>query len=140
MPGNQGYDDWRVHRSGLFYNHKSKKTIVPFDEKLNDEERLSELTYYSIDFIENNKDNPFFLFLSYYDVHVQLDADMDLIDKYLAKEKVGDYPGNGIYASMIEHIDRSVGRIMTKLRTLKMVENTMVIFFSDNGGLVSRLD
>ena len=141
MPGNQGYDDWRVHKGGVFYNLKSKKAIMPFDESLNDEDRLSEvLTDYSVDFIENNKDKPFFLFLSHYDVHVQLDADRDLINKYLIKEKTGDYPGNAIYAAMIEHIDRSVGRVVEKLAELGIEDNTMVVFFSDNGGLVSRFD
>jgi arylsulfatase A len=141
MPGNQGYDDWRVHSKGVFYNLKSSNAIKPFDETLNDEDRLSEvLTDYSINFIEKHKDKPFFLFLAHYDVHVQLDADQDLIDKYLKKEKKDDYPGNAIYAGMIEHIDRSVGRVTNKLKELGIEDNTMVVFFSDNGGLVSRFD
>ena len=41
---------------------------------------------------------------------------------------------------MIEHIDRSVGRLMDRLEVLRLAENTMVVFFSDNGGLVSRFD
>jgi len=114
---------------------------MPFDESLNDEDRLSEvLTDYGVNFIEKNKDNPFFLFLAHYDVHVQLDADKDLIEKYLNKEKKGDYPGNAIYASMIEHIDRSVGRVVEKLAELGIEDNTVIVFFSDNGGLVSRFD
>ena len=141
LPGNQGYDDWRIHRGGVFYNLKSKKAITPFDERLNDEDRLSEvLTDYSVDFIEKNKDKPFFLFLAHYDVHMQLDADRDLIDKYLNKEKKDNYPGNALYAGMIEHIDRSVGRVIQKLEELGIEDNTMVVFFSDNGGLVSRFD
>ena len=111
------------------------------DSTLNDEERLSEvLTDYSVEFIEKNKEKPFFLFLSHYDVHVQLDGDQELIDKYLKKEKVGDYPGNAVYAAMIEHVDRSVGRVVDKLEELDLSDNTIVIFFSDNGGLVSRFD
>ena len=141
MPGDQGYDDWRVHRRGTFYKLKSREAIFPPDDKLDDETRLSEaLTDYSLSFIEQNKENPFFLFLSHYDVHVQLDADRDLIDKYLAKEVQDSFPGNAIYAAMIEHIDRSLGRIMDKLDSLGLTDNTMVVFFSDNGGLVSRFD
>lgn len=141
LPGNQGYDDWRVHRAGVFYNLKSKSAIYPKDETLDDNDRLSEvLTDYSVDFIESHKNEPFFLFLSHYDVHVQLDADMDLIEKYLNKKKKDEYPGNAIYAAMIEHIDRSTGRIVDKLEDLGLDENTMVVFFSDNGGLVSRFD
>ena len=141
MPGPQGYDDWRIQGGGVFYNLKSRKAIRPMDESLNDSIRLSEvLTDYSLDFIEKNKEKPFFLFLAHYDVHVQLDADLDLIDKYLKKEKVGNYPGNAVYAAMIEHIDRSVGRVNSKLEELGLAENTIVVFFSDNGGLVSRFD
>lgn len=141
MPGDQGYDDWRVHRRGTFYNLKSREAIFPPDENLDDESRLSEvLTDYSVSFMEQNRDKPFFLFLSHYDVHVQLDADRDLIDKYLQKVPKDSFPGNAIYAAMVEHIDRSVGRIMNTLDSLDLAENTMVVFFSDNGGLVSRFD
>jgi len=141
LPGQQGYDDWRIHRGGVFYNLKSKEAIYPMDERLTDQRRLSEvLTDYGIEFIDKNKDGPFFLFLAHYDVHVQLDADMDLIEKYLNKENKDDYPGNAVYAAMIEHIDRSTGRLLDKLSELGIEENTIVIFFSDNGGLVSRFD
>lgn len=140
-PGNQGYEDWRVHRRGTFYNLKSKEAIYPIDPSLDDTTRLSTvLTNYSLNFIEQNKDQPFFLFLAHYDVHVQLDADRDVIDKYLQKEPWGDYPSNAVYAAMIEHIDDGVGRIVNKLESLGIAENTMVVFFSDNGGLVSRFD
>lgn len=141
MPGNQGYEDWRIQQGGTFYNLKSKKAIRPMDSSLNDEVRLSEvLTDYSLDFIEENKDESFFLFLSHYDVHVQLDADRELIEKYLAKEKPKDYPGNAIYAAMVEHIDRSLERVVNKLDALGLSENTLLVFFSDNGGLRSRFD
>lgn len=141
MPGNQGYEDWRIQQGGTFYNLKRKKAIRPMDSSLNDEVRLSEvLTDYSLDFIERNKDEPFFLFLSHYDVHVQLDADIELIEKYLDKEKVADYPCNAVYAAMLEHIDRSLGRVVDKLDELGLSEHTLLLFFSDNGGLKSRFD
>ena len=72
----------------------------------------------SINFIEENKDTPFFLFLAHYDVHVQLDADSALIEKYRNKDKVDGYPCNAIYAAMVESIDKSIGRILDKLDEL----------------------
>ncbi|MCH7989977.1 MAG: sulfatase-like hydrolase/transferase [Planctomycetes bacterium] len=47
---------------------------------------------------------------------------------------------NPIYAAMVEHIDISLGRIMRKLDELKLADNTVLIFFSDNGGLYRRFD
>ena len=137
-PESQGYDESVVYRGGGYFG---------FGEKLHPardfppETVLSEaLTDLGIQFIESNKEKPFFLFLAHYDVHVQLDADTTLIRKYLNKEKAVDYPSNAIYAAMIEHLDQSVGRVMNKLEELKLEDNTMIVFFSDNGGLVSRFD
>ena len=133
-PLNQGYDEANVGQG--YYN-------VKFDppRETNSPKRLSELlTDFGESFIENNKNNPFFLFIAHYDVHVQLDADQELIDKYLKKERKDNYPGNAIYAAMIEHLDRSVGRIVAKLAETGLEENTIVIFYSDNGGLIGRFD
>ena len=102
---------------------------------------LSEaLTDLSLQFIEDSREDPFFLFLSHFDVHVQLDADSALIEKYLVKERVPGYPCNAVYAAMVDHVDQSTGRILDKLDELGLSENTLVVFFSDNGGLVSRFD
>ena len=102
---------------------------------------LSEaLTDLSIQFIKNNREEPFFLFLGHYDVHVQLDADSSLIAKYLARDKVANYPCNAVYAAMVEQVDKSVGRILETLENLGLTKNTLVVFFSDNGGLHSRFD
>ncbi len=138
IPTNQGYDEQAVYNGGGFYGFP--KHIDP-PQEFPENQILSEaLTDLSISFIERNKDNPFFLFLAHYDVHVQLDAQQELIDKYLKKDKVDDYTCNAVYAAMIENIDRSVGRIESKISELGLEEETMVIFFSDNGGLSARFD
>ena len=136
LPSAQGYDKSHVYLGGGFYQPR----FIPEPEnKIND--RLSDvLTQMSIDFLSENKENPFFLFLAHYDVHVQLDGDKKLIDKYLQKKKTDNYPGNAVYAAMIEHLDNSVGKIVAKLKELHLEENTVVIFYSDNGGLISRFD
>ncbi|WP_209404365.1 sulfatase [Pseudozobellia sp. WGM2] len=137
-PKNQGYDESLVHQGGRFFNFNEQMhptTDFP-DGKI-----LSEaLTDKSIDFIENNKDQPFFLFLAHFDVHVQLDAHSEQIEKFIKKPKADGYPSNAIYAAMVENIDKSVGRIMNKLEYLNLADDTIIIFFSDNGGLVSRFD
>ncbi len=133
-PLNQGYEEANV--GFKYYNVKFNPPRAEGSTK-----RFSELlTDFGEEFIEKNKNQPFFLFLAHYDVHVQLDADRDLINKYLKKKQKDQYPGNAIYAAMIEHLDRSVGRILGKLKETGLEENTIVVFFSDNGGLISRFD
>jgi arylsulfatase A len=133
-PLKQGYDEANVGQG--YYNVKFNPPREAGSNK-----RLSELlTDFGEEFIEKNKDKPFFLFIAHYDVHVQLDADKNLIEKYLKKERKDNYPGNAIYAAMIEHLDRSIGRIVGKLKKTGLGKNTVIIFFSDNGGLISRYD
>ena len=87
-----------------------------------------ELTAQAEKFVEGNKDRPFFLYLCHNNPHVALAAK----DELIAKHKNAFNP---IYAAMIETLDDSIGRLLTKLDELKLTENTIVIFMSDNGGL-----
>jgi uncharacterized sulfatase len=137
-PAQQGYDEAVVYNGGGFYDfgqHMYPPQDIPADVVLSEA-----LTDMAVDFIERNRENPFFLFLAHYDVHVQLDADSALISKYLQKNPAEGYPSNAVYAAMIEHIDNSTGRIMDRLSALGIDDNTMIVFFSDNGGLISRFD
>jgi uncharacterized sulfatase len=136
-PSKRGYDTAYEYKGGGFFNPKFSPDYTVNDSKQPLSDILSDM---SIQFLEENKDTSFFLFLSHYDVHVQLDADSALIDKYLKKEKVEDYPCNAVYAAMVESVDKSVGRVLDKLEELGLSENTMIVFFSDNGGLKSRFD
>lgn len=136
LPNVRGYDSAHMYAGGGFYAPKFIPAYGGGGEK-----RLSDqLTDMSIDFIKENKEEPFFLFLSHYDVHVQLDADKDLIDKYLNKERDPDYPSNAVYAAMIEHVDDSVGAVMQAVDELGLADNTIFIFYSDNGGVDNRYD
>jgi uncharacterized sulfatase len=135
-PDKQGFDESVVYEGGGYYD----SNLVP-DQNASSSVRLSEvLTDLSLDFIEQNKEKPFFLFLSHFDVHVQLDADSLLIQKYLKKDEQDGYPSNAIYAAMIEHLDNSVGRIVKKIEELDISDDTMLVFYSDNGGLIRRGD
>jgi arylsulfatase A len=94
------------------------------------------LTTESIHFIEQNKDEPFFLYLPHFAVHLPLQAKQRLIEKYQAKIKPGDAQSNATYAAMIDSLDQSVGRIRRELKKLGIADHTIVIFASDNGGRV----
>jgi len=84
-------------------------------------------------FIEKNKDNPFFLYLTHYAVHTPIQAKPELKKKYQAK-KTTERHSNPAYAAMIESTDDSVGAVLEKLEKLGLSEDTIVLFFSDNGG------
>ena len=136
LPNARGYDKAHMYAGGGFYQPK----FLP-EYKAPENKRLSDvLTDMGVDFIKENKNDPFFLFISHYDVHVQLDADRDIINKYLAKEKDPDYACNAVYAAMIEHVDNSVGDLMEAVEKLGLADNTVFIFFSDNGGVDNRFD
>jgi arylsulfatase A len=138
QPGNQGFGTVNVYKGGGFFSYASRmSTPIQVESGTPLSEALTDL---SLDFIRDHQEEPFFLFLAHYDVHVQLDADSILIEKYLAKEKVDGYPSNAVYAAMVEHVDNSVRRILHELEDLELAENTLVVFFSDNGGLISRFD
>ncbi len=98
-----------------------------------DPKSVDVLTRRAIDFMEQNSRRPFFLYLSHHAVHLPIDGPDDLIAKYEAKSPSGGQ-GNAGYAAMTEYMDESVGRVLTRLSELGLSENTVVIFYSDNGG------
>ncbi|MGB6221293.1 sulfatase [Haloferula sp.] len=101
-------------------------------------------------FIKQHKDQPFFVYLPFYSVHTPLMAPEDLVKKYRQKRKElglkAEFgPENprenrtvqehAVYAGMVESMDRAVGKVMQALDDNGLTDDTIVIFFSDNGGL-----
>ena len=119
-PQDQGFDVEIKKKSG---GHFSK-----------DGEYLTDyLTDEALKFIEANRDGPFFLYLSHHAVHTPIQAKKEIVKKY-EKKKPDNEHNNPAYAAMIESVDQSVGRVMNKLDELGLTDNTVVFFFSDNGG------
>ncbi|NQU24417.1 MAG: sulfatase-like hydrolase/transferase, partial [Candidatus Nealsonbacteria bacterium] len=85
-------------------------------------------------FILANKDKPFLLSMSHYAVHTPIQAKKDVTAKYEAKPKTNQK--NPVYAAMVESVDDAAGRIMAALDTAGVADRTVVIFTSDNGGLL----
>jgi uncharacterized sulfatase len=104
------------------------------------DKQVSGFTDSAIHFITENKNRPFFLYLSHNTVHIPLEAPQELIDKYEKKPKPDSGVNNPIYAAMVEHLDTNVGRLLTALDELGLAEGTLLVFFSDNGGLRQRFD
>ncbi len=89
----------------------------------------------AVGFIERNKDKPFFLMLGNYAVHTPIQPKKDLLEKYEAIDTKGPHK-NAKYATMVESVDLAVGQIVETLEKNGLTENTIVIFTSDNGGLL----
>ena len=126
-------------------------------EKVKGEYLTDRLTQETEEFIrthvKNNRNEPFFAFLSHYGVHTPLEGKPDLVAKYEKKlagmksqmtepetfrdhtGRVKRYQNNPVYAAMVESIDESVGRLRMLLKELKIDKDTIIVFTSDHGGL-----
>ena len=94
------------------------------------------LTTATCEFIRENKESPFFIYLCHWDVHTPIRARKAVVDKYRKKLEEGNWERdwNPTYAAMIEAVDKSVGQVRATLEESRLAENTLVMFISDNGG------
>ena len=99
-----------------------------------DKDSAKKLTDAAVKFMRENKDRPFFLFVSHHEVHKPLVADPEVVKKYQAKKEQTGGDFNPVYGAMMEAVDTSVGRLRAELRTLGLEDQTLFIFTSDNGG------
>ncbi|MEM9235314.1 MAG: sulfatase [Verrucomicrobiota bacterium] len=84
----------------------------------------------AVEFIRTNKDQPFFLFLSYNAPHSPLQAPKEDIELY---KNIAD-PKRRVYAAMVHAMDRGIGEVIDALESNELRKGTMVFFLSDNGG------
>jgi arylsulfatase A-like enzyme len=100
-------------------------------------------------FIEANRERPFFLFLSHWSVHyahclvenldsfsdeLRWPAKPEMIEKYRGLIDKSKLHNNPRYAAMVESVDESVGRVRAQLERLGLLEDTIIVVGSDNGG------
>jgi len=133
-PTGQGFDvnvgGWHLGHPKSYFSPYGNPYLPdgPKGEYLTDR-----LTEEAIKFIEENKGRPFFLYFPHYAVHTPLQAKDSLKDGFKSKTPDGKQD-NPTYAAMVESLDESVGRIIKTLNKLGLIENTIIIFTSDNGG------
>ena len=97
------------------------------------EDLADKLTDAAVEFIIENKKNPFFLYLSHHAVHTPIEAKDSLIHYFEGKDG-SECHKDPTYAAMITSVDESVGKVYQTLKEQNLENNTMLIFFSDNGG------
>jgi len=137
MPTKQGFDEYFgiPYSNDMWPLHPQQGTIFDFDplplyenekiiDTLTDQTNLTTLiTHRSVDFIERNKDKPFFLYVPHPQPHVPLFVS----DKFKGKSN------RGLYGDVIMELDWSVGEIIEAVEKNGLTENTIIIFTSDNG-------
>lgn len=155
-PLHQGFD---INKGGYARGHPKSYFSPYYNPRLKDgpkgEYLTDRLANETIKFIRQNKDHPFFAYLAFYAVHTPLEARKDLIKKYQHKKdslgltdqfgKTGNEASGyskvrlnqslPVYAAMVEGMDQAAGKVLNTLKELGLDDHTIVIFFSDNGGL-----
>jgi len=93
----------------------------------------------AVKFIRREKAGPWALYLTHFAVHTPLNAKEELVAKYEAKTP-GKLHNHVAMATMIQAVDDGVGRVLATLDELGLTEDTIVVFFSDNGGYFGATD
>ena len=161
LPATQGFDfTFAVNNAGQpgsyfppYENPDWALTNVPdLDDDPEGSYLTDRLTDASLNFLEANRDRPFFLVLSHYAVHTPLQAPPNAVARFEAKAATlgpdsDEYyeaereastklrQDHATYAAMVQSTDESVGRIRERLAQLALDRRTAVVFVSDNGGL-----
>lgn len=136
-PEELGYDESDGNTGNKDGDVMTDKTTKWTKVHINDDpKRTVSLTSRALGFMTRQADagNPFYMQVSFYATHVDIQTTEKAYDKYSRKEKgaIHDNPG---FAGMLEDLDTGVGRIMEKLKELGIENNTYIIFMTDNGGV-----
>ncbi len=130
------------------------KIIIGMDDAPEGTYLTNYMTDKVVDYIKEEKDEPFFAICSYYAVHTPLQAEKDVINRFDKKIKGMNIPAdpmmeeeagfaktqqdNAVYAAMIESFDEGVGKIVKALKDQGIYDNTIIVLTSDHGGLSNR--
>lgn len=158
-PRDQGFDfnvggNDKGSPPGGYYAPWRNPSLVA-DPDIEDEYLTERLTKESISFLNaRDKDRPFLLYLSYYNVHTPITPYKKTFDRFQRKatqlftdtaKPIQEHQGlsharqdNAAYASMISAVDQSVGALLSHLQSSGLEDETAIFFFSDNGGLCTK--
>ena len=135
LPADLGYDESDGNTGNKDGDVSSDKASKWEAHYLNDDpKRISTLTDRAVDFVRRNQaaGTPFFLQLSHYATHVDMQTRAPTYAKYLAKSR-GRIHSNPAWAGMLEDLDTGIGRLLDEVDRLGLAGNTYIIFMADNG-------
>lgn len=148
-----GSDDWYPESQGFDFNIGGTDFGQPpsfFDPYYNERQGYIEtleprnkgeyLTDREADealaFIREHQNQPFFLHFANYAVHTPIQAKEETIERFKSKPKTNQR--DPVYAGMVYSVDQAVGAIINQLKELNLFDKTLIIFTSDNGGLIDQ--
>jgi arylsulfatase A-like enzyme len=139
FPEDLGYDE----SSGNTGNDNGDRMVEKYDKATRvyltkDPKRTVSLTSRALNFMQRqvNSGHPFYLQVSYYATHVDLEATKKAYHKFLFKKK-GEIQKSAGFAAMLYDMDTGIGKILDMVQKLGISNNTYIIFLGDNGGIVS---
>jgi arylsulfatase A-like enzyme len=154
-PLRQGFDDFggflcQRHAHNHYPRFLWKSVDMPGNDRVLTGKEYSQdyFTKWGLEFIRENRDNPFFLYLPFAIPHLSIQVPEESLAEYRGIIPETEYRHRGYlqhpyphagYAAMISHMDRDVGKIMDLVKSLGLDENTIILFSSDNGPTYDRL-
>jgi arylsulfatase A-like enzyme len=132
-PQKRGFDDAFGFLGGAhsYFPKKGKTDIFRGTAPVTESEYLTDaFGREAVAFVDQNKDKPFFLYLAFNAVHTPMHATDDRLKRF---EHIKDNTRR-TYAAMTLAMDEAIGKLLDKLRSEKLEEDTLIVFFSDNGG------
>ncbi len=140
-PNSRGFDDYYGFCSGHWGNYYNPMLEHNGEIVKGEGFIIDDFTQKGLEFIEKNKDKPFFLYLPYNTPHSPMQVPEKFWNKYKDKElemfnrdkSKEDIPFTRAALAMCENIDWNVGRISAKVEELGLAENTIIMYLSDNG-------
>lgn len=136
-PNKRGFDEFYGFETGSrsyfpIKNPSKKKMLQHNGEHIQFKGYMTDvLGDQSVRFIEENKENPFFMYLSYNAVHTPMEAKKEHLEKYK------NHPRQKL-AAMTWSLDENIGKLQLKLEELEIADNTLIYFLSDNGGAANN--
>lgn len=130
--GGMMHDYWDHNEDGEYWMRENRMEITP--EKIHSTELFTQwATHYLTD---RDTDKPFFLFLSYMAPHAPIQPPQEWIDR-VVKRRLPLDDKRIRYVAFIEHLDHAIGRVVAALEDQALLENTLIVITSDNGGALS---
>jgi len=127
-PDKQGFDEYMV----------TYKPVKGLTDPEHDPHNVDSITERAIRFLDDNRQNPFFLLVSHNSIHDPIMESRESIELYEDSDPDPEYRVNGTLGAMVSRLDDGTGRLLQALEDLDLEENTIVFFCSDNGDICQQ--